>query len=65
VWSHMTSDLTSALEVSHIMRYTNRITNLRWQTATNMKIVMSVYLNDKLADYDEICYSESDSDCYY
>jgi len=47
------------------MRYTNRITNLRWQTATNMKIVMSVYLNDKLADYDEICYSESDSDCYY
>jgi len=23
VWSHMTSDLTSTLEVSHIMRYTN------------------------------------------
>ena len=34
VWSHMTSDLTSALEVSHIMHYTNRCILIQLRLST-------------------------------
>jgi len=34
----------------------------RWQTVANIKMVMSAYLSEKWSDYDEVWYSESDSD---
>jgi len=40
------------------MQYYDVITNPRWQTAANMTVFLSAYLNDKLSDYDEIWYTE-------
>jgi len=44
------------------MQHYDVITNPRWQTTANMKIVMSAYLSDTWSDYDEIYFTDSDSD---